>query len=91
MKLTPEQMQILLDFANDLEAQIRFNYSGRGMYGKECVGFITNMSVAVFCMKLAIILCQNHNQSILAVDLANNVKTDNMGKDTIVYFPGITA
>ena len=48
------------------------NYSGRGMFGRICVG----------------IVCDNPNHVIAALGI-QGAKTDNMGLQTIVYWPKI--
>ncbi len=90
MKLTSKQMQILLDLAHDLEARMRFNYSGRGMMGAECVALISNLSPARMAMEVAVALYRN-DETLLVDSMTECVKTDNMGKDEMIYFPGITA
>lgn len=54
-------------------AEIRENYSGRGMYGTTCYGIVTNAPEIV--SKLT--------------PLKTHEKIDNMGLDFIVYFPDL--
>lgn len=58
-------------------------YSGRGMYGRECIGFTTGDPIND-AMKLALALHEIDED----VDMPR-AATDSMGRDTIVYFPGI--
>jgi len=91
MNLTPNQIAILRGIAEDLEANFKTDYSGRGMFNNKCVAFVTHLSPVHFFAKVAIILCQNHQEAILAINLSDVVHVDNMGRDTAIYFPGITA
>jgi hypothetical protein len=71
------------------------SYSGRGMNGKNCLGFVfTNKRVLLADLTLSIIEImdnENYDQSIYSVPNAlYDMKTDNLGKDMIGYFPNIT-
>lgn len=73
--------------AADFEAEaIRTNYSGRGMYGAECFGFVGNISdYSQFVAVLASLMELDEFR-----DLLDDVRDDNMGLSTIFYFPGWT-
>lgn len=65
------------------------NYSGRGMFGRTCLGVIVRKgdSYMEFLMKLTRYLCQ---QGVEDVDLSlDGVSIDSLGLDTIIYFPQI--
>lgn len=78
-----------------------YSYSGRGMYGDRCVGFTVDKDIGIFraianLIRESIFLdnCSNgehyrSDQLLTAIELGN-VKTDNMGLDTVVYFPRVT-
>jgi hypothetical protein len=57
------------------EADIYEEYSGRGMYGKKCVGITTNKPMEVI-------------ETAAQYGITGAV-TDSMGMDTIVYWPKI--
>lgn len=76
------------------------SYSGRGMYGKYCLGVVVS-NIGEFFSNVADMLVQracedgeNHgtvaNEVDDAVSALRRMKTDSMGRDMIVYFPGIT-
>jgi hypothetical protein len=69
--------------AGDLE--VRDNYSGRAMYGKTCIGVVGSLRNAF--KLIAFLAIEDGN---LAVDLADAVCTDSMGRSEIIYFPGFT-
>lgn len=69
-------------------------YSGRGMYGKQCVGVEVGRGVSSFQLAAAIavaLLDGDVDEGPSDVeDLARlRVCEDNMGLDTIVYFPQV--
>jgi hypothetical protein len=69
------------------------SYSGRGMYGKSCVGVVCgrNESFALG-VKIAMTLqASGEEDAESSVEALADlwVQTDSMGHDMIVYFPGI--
>lgn len=79
----------LYDYSNlsNIELNINTSYSGRGMYGKECVGFVTDNSL-VFVMALTSYLTEQEGYESDTYprwyDL--NPQVDSMGLSSIVYF-----
>lgn len=74
---------------------VRFDYSGRGMNGRTCYGFILpdNASVTLFVTILAQQLSDDgldHEVLDWVYDLSRAMRTDSMGKDTIIYWPTLT-
>lgn len=70
------------------------SYSGRGMYGRSCVGVVVPRDVSSFQLGAAIAValldgdCDEGPNDV--EDLADlRVCEDNMGLDTIVYFPRV--
>jgi hypothetical protein len=60
------------------------SYSGRGMYGKSCVGVVVEeVMPAIADLVLG---CEDTEQAYLLID---RVKSDNMGCDTILYWPSV--
>lgn len=79
--LTTEQTELLEQHLDDLGAEMR-SYSGRGMYGKECLGIDLDDMADAF--RLALLVSDDD----LAVALMSP-KFDDMGKGIIVYFPNV--
>jgi hypothetical protein len=79
----------LRDF--DLEFEVR-EYSGRGMYGKNCVGFTTDRPYDLLIALVIILkdLTEDDTYDDLpdADDLFGSVAMDSMGLSSIIYFPG---
>jgi hypothetical protein len=61
------------------------SYSGRGMYGEECLGIVFNDSRDAygFFVELA---AEDYDTAEL---LARKAREDSMGTSVIVYFPGV--
>lgn len=58
-------------------------YSGRAIYGAKCFGITGSMEdYSKFLVQLTQL------DTDIAWDLAQNVRTDSMGYDSIFYFPG---
>jgi hypothetical protein len=65
------------------------SYSGRGMYGKRCVGFVTDGDLFSAGAAVAAALV-DQDLAHRVEDLAElGVSRDSMGHDTIVYFRGV--
>jgi hypothetical protein len=79
---------LLRDACNDSgEVEFRHNYSGRAMYGRECVGITGDMSDCMLVIG-EIIKQQKEEPSFDDdVDTLLDFKTDSMGRDVIVYWP----
>ena len=104
-EITQEQVDavtaILYDmYATASDVDFRSDYSGRGMYGKTCVGFVVQ-TPAVGLMSVGAALAEvlrsadeddvDYNEKLnLLHFMVTNACIDNMGMDMIVYFPGVT-
>ena len=98
MQVTRRYVQNLLDEMFDFgldEAEIRFEYSGRAMYSKTCVAFVTPEALKLV-MTMAAVLAINEKdaddsgatyEGLCWYDL--NPRMDNMGLDTVVYFTNV--
>lgn len=81
MKLTDHQNQvhidIIEDIAWDLNAEVRDDYSGRGMRGKVCYGLVVEQDLV------------NETIAMAAIKGLSGAQTDSMGLKTIVYWPHV--
>jgi hypothetical protein len=79
----------LQEFFRQAGFEVR-RYSGRGMYGKECVGIEIDGGIGEL---FATVLETCHKQDgYMVEDLAEafrGMRTDSMGRGTIVYFPSV--
>lgn len=81
------------------DIELRENYSGRGMYGKECYGVEGNTTaLGEFESALALLTVMDdlddkvngHTALNAMTDLADMRRSDSMGLDTIYYYPNLT-
>lgn len=80
---TREFIEILEQGTNEITE----DYSGRGMFGSQCVGFTApdiREAFSVFADCLA--ACEDDQRENF-IQCFRNVHTDSMGFDTIFYFP----
>lgn len=83
IELTDIEVDVLDDIALGMEATL-MSYSGRGMFGKECLGIDMPSMTAAFNLALEIgIDCSATAQKF------KNPKFDNMGLGIVVYWPNI--
>ena len=79
-----------------------YSYSGRGMYGQNCIGFYVDGTIAQEIAQLATeivnycydTLVGNDAEEMLdsierLLDIMTEAKTDNMGQGTVIYFPNV--
>ncbi len=70
------------DVLHGEDVEIRGNYSGRGMYGAQCFGIVCNVgNLALFCASLGSFADD--------WDWVMSVRSDNMGRSTIWYWPDV--
>lgn len=84
MELARERYEDLTDEGFDL----RDDYSGRGMYGKTCLGLTGSVEDLVrFVMKIT-----DEDDAWYTTDNSwlTWISTDSMGRDTIFYWPRVT-
>lgn len=73
---------LIRDAARIAEAGVYEEYSGRGMMGEECFGVTGDLrEYSRFIANVGF------NDIQLATDLAGAVRTDQLGRDNIYYFP----
>lgn len=91
--------EILDEVGIDLVSDVRWDYSGRGMYGRTCFGFVgDNHLLVAFFAELG-----RHqgwfdesgdddrypDLDVVLSSFQRALTTDNMGLNTIFYFPGV--
>lgn len=77
-----------------VEDEPNWAYSGRGMYGGTCFGFTGTMEDYSYFLLGLVNWFYTQTEDIadsiqLAGFFVERVQTDNMGRSTIFYFPGI--
>jgi hypothetical protein len=61
------------------------SYSGRGMYGESCLGFVTDLNP----LYIGFMICRADKNEDIDESNFFNVKSDNMGLSMVYYFPNI--
>ena len=75
--------------------EIVADYSGRGMYGEECLGMIYTTSDATALVRLGWALRDaaeeaEGDKAAVLEEMLTDVRTDSMGREGIVYFPKVS-
>ena len=83
-KLTTDQIDTIQDLLMDIEGAELRSYSGRAMYGQECLGIDMDGMDDAFRFALMV------TDSELA-DALSSPRFDSMGMGIIVYFPNVEA
>lgn len=81
-QLTDEQVDTMKDLLVDIGDAYLRPYSGRFMYGQDCLGIDMDSMADAFRFALMV------TDSELA-DALSSPRFDNMGKGIIVYFPNV--
>lgn len=81
-------------FLQDCDDLVAQSYSGRGMYGRDCVGVTLPAGVSAFRLAAAIsaaLLDMDSEEGPSDVEELSRltVREDSMGRDSIVYFPNV--
>lgn len=80
-----ELVKVFCDIEEDCE--FRNAYSGRNMYGRQCVGIVTYGRHLSMLVRLADFLRDSGINSVY--DAFGNVCMDNIGQGAIIYFPDL--
>lgn len=83
--------QQLIDFLEQYDGiEVRTSYSGRGMYGDECVAFVVREEIAFATVAEIVADIEDEDERLEFAKLFRRARTDSMGRDSIVvYFPQI--
>lgn len=76
----------LIELLEDAGCEVR-SYSGRGMYGMECVGFTVGEPGAVLGIVADIVAEVEDEDKLEVARLFRASHTDSMGTGTVIYFP----
>lgn len=81
------------------DIEVRESYSGRGMYGKSCIGVIGgDEGLAEFESALALLTVMDdlddevngHTALNALTDVQDMRRSDSMGLETVYYYPNLT-
>ena len=90
MKLNSDELDSLQDACDDEGVDLRTEYSGRGMYGKTCIGIVADGLGAL--MRTVHTLSEDSRGEALAEAMRDaDPATDSMGMSTIYYWRSLTS
>jgi hypothetical protein len=90
-QLTDWDLEQITDTLDMYEAGSVMEYSGRAMYGAQCLGIVTEDVPSAFMILGSALADLGNDGNALTRKLLREVRTDSMGRDeTVVYFPSIT-
>lgn len=82
--------QKIIDILEQYDIDVRTNYSGRGMYGAECVGFVVREDTLLATVAEMVAETEDEDERQDFAKLFRRARTDSMGRDSvIVYFPSM--
>lgn len=81
-KLTEKEQELLQEACEISGASYRDDYSGRAMWGEECVGIVINSNNQL--QEIADFLGENRKRK-LANEITTRWRRDSMGMGTIIY------
>lgn len=88
-KTIKHDLQTILEGVSDEASDVQLrSYSGRGMYGAECLavtGATVGELMAAIIMQL-VCFKGDHYEVAQAIE---GLKTDSLGCDIVIYFPGV--
>lgn len=95
MKISDKLLKLIVDLHDEEDFLVKVDYSGRGMFGKECLGVIGSDTATVIHKIMDSIMnkyCDEKDTQLelfheLTEILSGGCKQDSMGLDCIVYFP----
>lgn len=76
---------------NDEKYSMYENYSGRFMFGRKCVGIVVRQGYSYMEMIIKLTMFLNDCGVERFKNEIEGVRTDDLGLDTIVYFPEIAS
>lgn len=92
MILTDKQLTTIEDICEEFDLELRTNYSGRFMYGAQCIGIVSdpfnNTSIGPCLIEIG----KEFEETFSGVQTdVWSMEQDNMGRGMIYYFPKIRA
>lgn len=81
-RVTSEQ---LIDAVECAGYDVR-SYSGRGMYGSQCVAFTTDDNEAYAAAQIVGSI-EDSDEREAMITVFRGVRSDSMGRSTVIYFP----
>lgn len=87
-QLTVDDLELITEILEQHEAGTVMQYSGRAMYGEQCLGIVTDDEASTFLI-LGLELADANAQTLGTI-LLRSVRTDSMARSSVVYFPKVS-
>ena len=87
-QLTVDDLELITEILEQHEAGTVMQYSGRAMYGDQCLGIVTEDEASTFLI-LGLELADANAQTLGTI-LLRSVRSDSMGRAVVVYFPKVS-
>ena len=78
----------IMKYCEEQDYEFSNNYSGRFMYGKECVGIFCDQPLTVIVELFSYLLDNDFDQWTVN-DYLHDAKEDSLGTRRVLYFPNI--
>lgn len=89
-QLTVDDLELITEILDQHEAGTVMQYSGRAMYGDQCLGIVTDDEASTFLI-LGLELADAGSDGVnLGRILLRSVRADSMAGSSVVYFPKVT-
>lgn len=82
-----EIIEIMEDFCKEYDIDFRDDYSGRGMFGRKCVGFVISKGTDLLSTLVELTEMLKDNGIEYVSHKLGAICQDSMGLYTIIYFP----
>lgn len=80
-------IEVMEEFCEENDYRFRDDYSGRGMFGRTCVGFVVDSGCDVLSTMIELTEMLIDNDIEYVSDKLGTIRQDSMGTGTIIYFP----
>lgn len=95
MQISDKLLKLIVDLHNREDFLVKVNYSGRGMFGKECLGIVGSDTITIIYKIMDSIMNEYSDEKDTQLELFHELteilsggsKQDSMGLECIVYFP----
>lgn len=95
MRISDKLLKLIVDLHNGEDFLVKVNYSGRGMFGKECLGIVGSDTTTIIYKIMDSIMVKYSDEKDTQLELFHELteilsggsKQDSMGLECIVYFP----
>lgn len=97
MIISDKLLKLIVDLHNGEDFLVKVNYSGRGMFGKECLGIVGSDTTTIIYKIMDSIMDKYSDEKDTQLELFHELteilsggsKQDSMGLNIILYFPDL--